>query len=393
MTVVLDELASPHDGSTVHPPSRVAVVAGTRPEIIKLAPVIAEIERRFARGTALVIDTGQHYDAAMSGQFGNELGPGYPEIRLQGGGMSRAGCIGSLTAALGGLFSAAKPGAVVVQGDTNSTLAGALAANAEGIPLVHVEAGLRSHDRTMPEEHNRVMVDHLADLCCAPTLANAANLVAEQIPEEFVAVTGNTVIEAVRRQLPSGVDRRRVLAAFGLEPERFLLATIHRPENTDDPEALAAILMSLELTTRHLPVVLPLHPRTALAIEGNGLGSLLQRLRVLPPLGASDFLSLAAHALVIVSDSGGLAEEVTVLKRPLVVVRRSTERAEAVEAGFARMAAPREVATTVDALLREHRSLLERLARTPSPFGDGSASARITDRIAALVTERGLARV
>jgi UDP-N-acetylglucosamine 2-epimerase (non-hydrolysing) len=307
--------------------------------------------------------------------------------------MSRAGCVGSLTAALGGLFAGTRPNAVVVQGDTNSTLAGALAANAEGIPLVHVEAGLRSYDRGMPEEHNRVMVDHLADLCCAPTLANATNLLAEQIPEHQVAVTGNTVIEAVQRQLPSPVARRRVLEVFGLEPDRFLLATIHRPENTDDPEALAAILMSLEFSTRRVPVVLPLHPRTAAAVERFGLGSLLQHLRVLPPLGASDFLALAAQALVLVSDSGGLAEEATVLKRPLVVVRRSTERAEAVEAGFARMSAPNEVAANVDALLAEHRSLLQRLACIPSPFGDGSASTRITDRIAALVREKSAARV
>jgi UDP-N-acetylglucosamine 2-epimerase (non-hydrolysing) len=393
MTLLVAERTPPSDVPTPRPDGRIAVVAGTRPEIIKLAPVIAEIERRFSRGAALVIDTGQHYDAAMSGQFWSELGPGYPEVRLQGGGMSRAGCVGSLTAALGGLFSGIRPSAVVVQGDTNSTLAGALAANAEGIPLVHVEAGLRSYDRAMPEEHNRVMVDHLADLCCAPTLANAANLLAEQIPEQLVAVTGNTVIEAVRRQLPGPVARRRTLEVLGLEPDRFLLATIHRPENTDDPEALGAILMALQLSTRRLPVVVPLHPRTAVAIERFGLGSLLQHLRVLPPLGASDFLSLAAHALVIVSDSGGLAEEVTVLKRPLVVVRRSTERAEAVEAGFARMAAPNDVAATVDALLQEHRSLLHLLARTPSPFGDGSASTRITDGIAALVREKGAIRV
>ncbi|HEX3333253.1 MAG TPA: UDP-N-acetylglucosamine 2-epimerase (non-hydrolyzing), partial [Acidimicrobiales bacterium] len=381
------------DVASSRPRGRIAVVAGTRPEIIKLAPVVAELERRFSRGRVLVIDTGQHYDQAMSGQFWGELGPGHPDVRLQGGGMSRAGCIGSLTAALGGLFSSTRPSAVVVQGDTNSTLAGALAANAEGIPLVHVEAGLRSYDRAMPEEHNRVMVDHLADLCCAPTLANATNLLAEQIPEHHVSVTGNTVIEAVQRQLPAPAARRRVLETFGLEADRFLLATVHRPENTDDPEALAAILMSLDLSTRRLPVVLPLHPRTALAVERSGLSGLLQHLVVLPPLGSSDFLALAAHALVIVSDSGGLAEEVTVLKRPLVVVRRSTERAEAVEAGFARMAAPTAVAATVDSMLQEHRSLLDRLAHTASPFGDGTASTRITDRIAALVTEKSAVRV
>jgi UDP-N-acetylglucosamine 2-epimerase (non-hydrolysing) len=393
MTLLVEDRTPPHYVASPRHRGRIAIVAGTRPEIIKLAPVVAEIERRFSRGAPLVIDTGQHYDAAMSGQFWSELGPGYPEVRLQGGGMSRAGCVGSLTAALGGLFSGMRPSAVVVQGDTNSTLAGAIAANAEGIPLVHVEAGLRSHDRAMPEEHNRVMVDHLADLCCAPTLANAANLLAEQIDDERIAVTGNTVIEAVRRQLPNEAARRRVLETFDLEPDRFLLATIHRPENTDDPDALAAVLMSLELSARHLPVVLPLHPRTAQAIERHGLGALLERLRVVLPLGSSDFLSLAAHALVIVSDSGGLAEEVTVLKRPLVVVRQSTERAEAIEAGFARLAAPREVAATVESILQEHRSLLTRLASTPSPFGDETAARRITDRIAELMREKSSARV
>lgn len=391
MTTLLDQRLRPAGP----PPSwhgRIAVVAGTRPEIIKLAPVIGQIERRFSPGRAMVVDTGQHYDQAMSGQFWRELGC-FPEVRLQGGGMSRAGCIGSLTVALGGLLAGMRPDAVVVQGDTNSTLAGALAANAEGIPLVHVEAGLRSHDRAMPEEHNRVVVDHLADLCCAPTPANAANLLAEQIPEDRITVTGNTAVEAVLRQLPPQAAREQTLMRFGLEPDRFILATIHRPENTDDPDALAAILLSFDLLARRVPVVLPLHPRTAQAVERTGLSPLLEHLHVVAPLGSSEFLSLAAHALVIVSDSGGLAEEVTVLKRPLVVVRRSTERAEAIEAGFARLARPAEVANTVEPMLERPRSLLSELAGIPSPFGDGTASARIVDAIALLIEEKSPARV
>jgi UDP-N-acetylglucosamine 2-epimerase (non-hydrolysing) len=367
---------------------KLAVIAGTRPEIIKVAPVISAIDSRFGAGSALIIDTGQHYDHAMSGQFWSELGLPRPQVQLAGGGLSRAACIGYLTTSLGHLLSDHRPDALIVQGDTNSTLAGALAANAEGIKLVHVEAGLRSHDRSMPEEHNRIVIDHLADLCCAATSANETNLVAENISIDRIAVTGNTIVESVERQLPTLSVRVRTIGRFGLEVERYVLATIHRPENTDDPAALQTILRSLDGLAQRIPVLLALHPRTRAAIEGIGATDLLRRLIVTGPLSAREFLSLVAHAALIVSDSGGVAEEVTVLKRPLIVVRRSTERPESIDAGFALLVSPEAIDATSRAALDSNDSLLSRLRSTPSPYGDGDASRRIVALTSRLISDR-----
>jgi UDP-N-acetylglucosamine 2-epimerase (non-hydrolysing) len=372
---------------------RLAVVAGTRPEIIKVAPIIGEIQSRFGPAGAVVIDTGQHYDHAMSGRFWAELGLSTPQVTLSGGGRTRAGCIGHLTAAVGEILADARPDAVIVQGDTNSTLAGALAANAEGIALVHVEAGLRSHDRAMPEEHNRIVVDHLADLCCAATQANATNLAGEAIPPDRIAVTGNTIVESVERQLATLSVRVRTVSQFGLEVERYILATIHRPENTDDPTTLRTILGALDQLATRMPVLLALHPRTRAAIDRLDLGDLTSRLITTGPLGAREFLCLAAHAGLVVSDSGGIAEEVTVLKRPLVMVRRSTERPEAVDAGFARLVGPENIEPISRAALDQHAALLTRLRTTPSPFGDGNASKRIVALTSQLVATRTATRV
>lgn len=358
---------------------RISVVLGTRPELIKLAPVIREVRSRLGDDGVRVIDTGQHYDEAMSGQFWTELGLGLPELRLDAGGLSRAACVGQLLGVLGEDFAEHRPDAVIVQGDTNSTLAGGLAANAAGIPLVHVEAGLRSYDRRMPEEHNRIVVDHLADLCCAATPANLANLAAEGIPAARARLTGNTVVEAVGRELPPEVERRALLDAWGLTANGYVVATVHRPENTDHPESLSAILQGLGRVAALAPVVVPLHPRTEAAVRDAGLAELLEPLRVTAPLGSREFLALAAHAAVIASDSGGIAEEVTVLKRPLVVVRRSTERAEAIDAGFASLVTPAAVGAAVAALYADRVRVHQDLAVVPSPFGDGSAPRRVVD--------------
>jgi UDP-N-acetylglucosamine 2-epimerase (non-hydrolysing) len=372
---------------------RFAVVAGTRPEIIKVAPVIRAIESRFGAGSALVIDTGQHYDHNLSGRFWAELGIARPTVQLAGGALSRSACVGYLTTTLGHLLAEHRPDAVIVQGDTNSTLAGALAANSSDIALVHVEAGLRSHDRSMPEEHNRILTDHLSDLCCAATPANAANLAAENIPWDRIEETGNTIVESVERQLPRLGVRVRTVGQYGLEVERYVLATIHRPENTDNPAALRAILGGLQGLAHQLPVLVALHPRTRTAVKRLGATDLLEGLVVTEPLGAAEFLSLAAHAALIVSDSGGVAEEVTVLKRPLVMVRRSTERTESVDAGFARLVGHHEVEAAGRAALQHHDSLLARLRSTPSPYGDGTASRRIVALTMNLVSSRDGAHV
>ena len=347
---------------------RVAVVFGTRPEIVKLAG----LARRLGPGAALV-HTGQHWDDAMSGAFLRDLGVGRPAHDLGIGGLSRGEQVGEATAAISRLLASLRPSAVVVQGDTNSALAGALAANAAEVPLVHLEAGLRSFDRRMPEEHNRVLVDHLADLCLAPTELNAVNLRREGIPDSRIEVIGNTVVEAVQRLLPDPPARAALLAEHGVEPGRFVLATIHRPENTDG-EGLAAVLALLAEIA--VPVVLPLHPRTAARVAAAGLQSLLGRLRVVEPLPYVDFLGLLAECGVAVSDSGGVQEEVSVLGRPVVVVRRSTERPE-VLGTWAQLVEPGPaLPAAVAALWSDLPAVHARLAARSSPYGDGTASAR-----------------
>lgn len=351
----------------------IAVVLGTRPEIIKLAGVIEGLGPG-----AIVIHTGQHYDDGMSQVFLDGLGLAEPAYRLELGGLRRAEQIGRGTEQIAALLERIQPAAVLVQGDTNSALAGALAANAGGVPLVHVEAGLRSYDRAMPEEHNRVLIDHLSDLLAAPTLTAVANLAREGLVGAGVICTGNTVVEAVARQLPDAEARAGLLARHGVQPARFVLATLHRPENTDVADVLGRILAQLGALA--LPVVLPLHPRTLAAVHTAGLHDLLAPLHVVAPLDGSSFLGLAAEAALLVSDSGGVQEEVTVLHRPLVVVRRSTERPEAFE-HHATLVGPEGVATAAQAYLDDIEGVHRRLDAVPSPYGDGTASASIVGAV------------
>ncbi|MEU6052219.1 UDP-N-acetylglucosamine 2-epimerase (non-hydrolyzing) [Streptomyces xanthochromogenes] len=365
------------------PPRSIAVVLGTRPELVKLTELI-----RLLGPAAHVVHTGQHYDEELSGRFLADLAIPEPTYLSGIGGRPRAVQISAALGQLDALFTAEPPRAVVVQGDTNAALSGALAANARGIPLVHVEAGLRSHDRNMPEEHNRVLIDRLADVLCAATPANRDNLLAEGVPAGRIEVTGNTVVEAVRGQLPSHAQQFAELARIGVASDGYVLATVHRPENTDDPAVLRAVLTELGSLAGELPVVLPLHPRTRARISAAGLDALLEPLLVTEPLGYRTFLAVARHAALLVSDSGGVQEEVTVLGRPLVVVRNSTERPEAMP-DFAELVRPgAELGQAARRRLAEGPAGRARLAALPSPFGDGLASRRVV----ALLTELGARR-
>jgi UDP-N-acetylglucosamine 2-epimerase (non-hydrolysing) len=359
--------------------SPIVVVLGTRPEIIKLAPVIDRLDHG-----ARVIHTGQHYSAPMSGQISADLDLPAAAVNLGLGGADRGAQLGSMISALTREFTTARPAAVVVQGDTTSALAGALAANANDIPLCHVEAGLRSFDRAMPEEHNRVLVDHLSDLCFAPTHTSSANLTAENIPPERIQVTGNTIVDALHRMRPpspSAADA--ALRQLGLTRDQFVLTTLHRPENVDRPDVLELLLK--QLSALSLPVLMPLHPRTEQRITEFGLLPLLDDLHVTGPLRYPDFLVLASAAALLVSDSGGLQEEATVLKRPIVVLRRSTERPE-VEGTFGIRVPP---GPDSELVLHEWttsvRERLRRLATIPSPFGDGESGRRIAAAIQSMV--------
>lgn len=285
--------------------------------------------------------------------------------------------IGRMVDVLGRMFDERPPAAVLVQGDTNTVSAAAQAGNYAGVPVVHVEAGLRSHDRAMPEEINRCVVGVLADLHCAPTQRAVANLLAVGVPAERIVLTGNTIVEATLGMMPDETAARKIVTGLGAEPGDYVLATIHRPENTDDPERLRVILE--ELSKLGLPVLLPLHPRTRAAADRHGLDAEVDRLRPVPPADHRTFLALARHARLLVSDSGGVQEECTVLKRPLIVVRNSTERPESIEAGFAHLVQPGPGISDLGRQLIADEGLGERLAAIPCPYGDGKASERIAD--------------
>jgi UDP-N-acetylglucosamine 2-epimerase (non-hydrolysing) len=350
--------------------ARVAVVIGTRPEIVKLAPIVRLLGQR-----ARLIHTRQHRDDELSGVFLSAARLPEPEMLSGICGEPRHAQIGRMTEQLGGMFTACPPAAVLVEGDTNTVSAAAQAGNYAGVPVVHVEAGLRSHDRAMPEEVNRCVVGALADLHCAPTRRAVANLREEGVPAAKIALTGNTIVEATLGMLPDDEAAAQVVAGLGAEPGGYVLATIHRPENTDDPERLRTILD--ELSKLGLPVLLPLHPRTRAAVERHGLGAALDRLQPVPPAGHRTFLALARHARLLVSDSGGVQEECTVLKRPLIVVRNSTERPESIDAGFAYLVQPGPVISDLGRQLIGDQGLRERLAAVPCPYGDGTASQQI----------------
>jgi UDP-N-acetylglucosamine 2-epimerase (non-hydrolysing) len=355
-----------------------AVVLGTRPEIIKLAPLI-----KLLGSSAQVIHTGQHYDPALSDNFLLELGVGRPNVALGVGGKTRGEQIGLATDALSRLFAANRPDAVICHGDTNATVSAALAANASGVALVHLEAGLRSFDRTMPEEHNRVVADHLADLCLAATDINRANLAAEGIGADKVMCIGNTIVDSVLAVLPPANDRAAIVKAFGVEPGNYLVATLHRPENTDDVDVLRHIFTSLSAVS--MPVLLPIHPRTQAAAVRAGIDLDSGALRCIAPEGYAKFLALSAEAAVLVSDSGGVQEEASVVKRPVIVVRRSTERPE-ILGTFAQLVRPGvDLLPAIEQVLAQRDSIRDRLADLASPYGDGNSARRAAAAITALI--------
>lgn len=355
----------------------VAVIFGTRPEMVKLAPVLAALG-----DAAVVVHTGQHAPAVLA-PVRRDLGLPEPAVTLDYPTGPPPAQVAVTVRALGSVLADLAPAAVVVHGDTNSTAAGGLAAVAAGRPLVHVEAGLRANDRTLPEEHNRILVDHLADALCAPTDAARSHLAAEGIPDRCVVVTGNTVVDAALAALPDPADRAARVAALDLPPGNFVLATFHRQENVDDPERLAAILRAIDGIAA--PVVFPVHPRTRDRMRTHGVATPGAHVRLVDPLGYRDFLALEAEAAVLVTDSGGVLEEATVVHRPVVVVRRSTERPEVLGTFAHLVPDPAAVAAAANERLRDAPAIHAQLSRTPSPYGTGDAGARSAAVIRALI--------
>lgn len=344
---------------------KVITVVGARPQFIKLAPVSRALR---VQATEILVHTGQHFDDAMSESFFRELDLPRPDINLGAGGGLPEEQLAAILPPLTALLRREKPDWVLVYGDTTSTLAGALAAAAAQSPLAHVEAGLRSFDRAMPEENNRVVVDALARLLFAPTAAAADQLRRESVSGR-VAVSGDVMYDALLAAQAPAVARRAA-DNLGLPRGGYYLATIHRAGNTDDPARLAAIVDGLGAAP--LPVLLPLHPRTAQRLQAAGLHDRLAAgVRLLPPQGYLDMLSLLQDAAMLLTDSGGMQKEAYWLGVPCATLRPSTEWRETLEGGWNVLvdADPAQLA----AALRRPRPAGER----PPHYGDGHAAERI----------------
>ncbi|MAE96963.1 MAG: UDP-N-acetylglucosamine 2-epimerase (non-hydrolyzing) [Deltaproteobacteria bacterium] len=345
-------------------------VVGTRPELVKIAPVIRAARSRDL--STVLIHTGQHYDDALDAIFFQELDLPEPDLRLGVGSCGRDRQIERVRAGVEQAIDRERPDLVVAQGDTNSVLGAARAAEGRGVDLVHVEAGLRCGDLTMAEERNRIEADRLAAWSFAPTAEARAALLGEGGDPRRIFVTGNTVVDELERQLP-GARRRAAPRRFGVSPGAYGLATIHRHEGVEDPAVLRELLAGLGSSAElwDLPVLFPAHPRTERRIREAGL-ELPDRIRLVPALGYLDFLSLLASATIVWTDSGGVQEEACCLGVPSVVLRESTERPEAIEVGASRLGGRRS--ETILAASRAARAAARGWAH---PFGDGKAGERI----------------
>jgi UDP-N-acetylglucosamine 2-epimerase (non-hydrolysing) len=352
-----------------------AVVVGTRPEIIKMAPVVRAC---IARGVPYVLlHTGQHYSYEMDGVFFEELGLPQPNRNLAVGSGSQPYQIGAIVSGMEPILAELKPDVLLVEGDTNSVLAAALAANKMGIRVGHVEAGLRSYDRGMPEEINRILTDHLSDHLFAPTETARGILLGENVADSRIHVTGNTVVDELLYQRPRA-ERAEPHRRFQVEPGRFALATVHRAENTDAPARLRGIFDGLAQASQalDLPVLAALHPRTVARLEAQGM-QVDHGVRVLPPLGYLDFLGLHLRAALVLTDSGGLQEEACTLGVPCVTLRDNTERPESIAVGANELAGA-DPARIVNAA----RRMLSRPRNWANPFGDGKSGDRIVELLA-----------
>jgi UDP-N-acetylglucosamine 2-epimerase (non-hydrolysing) len=310
-------------------------VAGARPNYMKVAPVI-EALRPVAGIRQLLVNTGQHYDESMAGSFFKELDLPRPDRDLGVGSGTHAVQTAKVMMAFEDVCLAEKPDLVVVVGDVNSTMAASLVAAKLVIPLAHVEAGLRSRDRYMPEEVNRIVTDRLADLLLTPSRDADDNLLAEGTPPEKIHLVGNVMIDTLRRHLRlATLDRVRDRVA--VEDKRFAVLTLHRPSNVDNRETFGDILAAVRRVASEMPVVFPVHPRTRNRLAEFGLQPALDGVILTEPLGYIDFLSLTSHARLVLTDSGGLQEESTALGIPCLTLRENTERPVTVTHGTNRV--------------------------------------------------------
>ena len=365
-------------------------VVGARPQFIKAAALSRAIAATHAGPKPIqeqILHTGQHYDAAMSDQFFVELGIPEPAFHLGIGGGSHGANTGRMLEAIEAVLLAEQPDALLVYGDTDSSLAGALAASKLKIPVLHVEAGLRSFNRHQPEEQNRVLIDHLAQICFAPTDTAVAHLQREGIAPERIVRTGDVMADAARIFGEQAEARAAELLKELPVPEGpFILATIHRAENTDDPQRLEAIFTAFAALAINgaggaepLPVHLPLHPRTKARIQQHQLGHLLKPLTITGPLGFLAMVLLERRAALVVTDSGGVQKEAFLQGTPCVTVRGETEWVELLECGWNRLADPADPAAILKAI--NQQLALGTSQSSPLLYGDAHAAESIVARL------------
>lgn len=356
-------------------------VVGARPNFMKMAPIIAALKNLASKPSVHLLHTGQHYDVAMNHQYFEALGIPAPDINLDVGSGSHAVQTAEVMRRVEPVMDNLKPSAVLVVGDVNSTIACALVAAKKSIPVIHVEAGLRSFDRSMPEEINRVLTDQISDLLFTTEQSGRDNLLREGIDAARIHFVGNVMIDTLLGNLDRAVPTSRIVRsadrpAFPAEKNEYALMTLHRPANVDDPAVLRTLLEAILTVSRQLPVIFPMHPRTKSMIDKFGFNELLNvpQVLLLPPMGYLEMLGLMKDARVVLTDSGGIQEETTALGVPCITLRNNTERPITVHEGTNTIAGtdPKTILQVFDDVMRSGG----KASRAPE-FWDGKAAVRI----------------
>ena len=370
---------------------RVLCAVGARPNFVKIAPILRALARAAVDRPDLavrLVHTGQHYDAALSDSFFTDLEIPPPDVNLGVSSGTHAEQTARVLTAFERVLAAERPDVVVVVGDVNSTLACALAAAKLLVPVAHVEAGLRSGDRTMPEEINRILTDALSELCFTTCLEANGNLTREGIGAQRIHFVGNVMIDSLLRSRPRA-RRPAVMDALALAPHRYGVLTLHRPSNVDRRDDAVAVLGALEPVVERMPVVFPVHPRSRRMFEAHALGgrlSAMRRLHLTEPLGYLEFLYLMDHAALVLTDSGGVQEETTVLQVPCLTLRTNTERGITVEEGTNRLVGLDRLA--IEGAVEEILAGKWPVGRVPALW-DGGAADRVVGTVLGWARESG----
>jgi len=355
-------------------------VAGARPNFMKIAPLMTAFKRH-PQIEPILLHTGQHYDDRMSDLFFRQLEIPEPEINLGVGSASHAVQTAEIMRAFEPVVLDHAPAAVLVVGDVNSTIACGLVAVKLGVKLIHVEAGLRSFDRTMPEEINRLLTDAISDLLFCTEQGGVNNLRREGIPDEKIFLVGNVMIDTLLNN-KAKADNSKILSELGLTARGYAVLTLHRPSNVDDPAVFGRLLDALEVIQKDLPIIFPIHPRTRKNLSRSSLCTRVEamaNLRLIDPAGYLDFLKLMSDAKLVLTDSGGIQEETTILKVPCLTLRENTERPVTAELGSNTV-----VGTDPKKIIAAYRDAVEGRSREPKtpPLWDGHAAERIADILA-----------